>query len=196
MAEIFGDFIEENNTGEFMVISFSPSASSPDRWRNNSISAEFLGDYWGTFLPVHDKSSQRRQTEVRDTVSYVSNELLENAVKFNYEPFTISIALYLGDDTLKVYVSNHLEPGRAEKFRNVIQMLLTEDAESLYIRQIENIGEDETDTESGLGLLTMLNDYDVELAWRFETVSERPERILTTTMASVAVSRSRNSETS
>lgn len=188
MAEIFGDFAEIGECLEFLIISFSSSTIPiQDRWRNNSLSADFLADYWGTFFPVRNKSSR---SEVQDIVNYIANELLENAVKFNWEEskHPIRIALYLTEDVLRFYVSNGIDPQTVSPFQNFIQELLTKDTDELYIRQLEsNAGEEESD-ESCLGFLTMINDYDARLAWKFETMQD-PEAVIVTTMVELAIVR-------
>ncbi len=188
MYEIFGDFIESGNSKEFLIISFSPSnIPFHERWRNNGISADFLADYWGTFFPVHDSSSGH--AEMKDAVSYIANELLENAVKFSYEAseYPMSICLYLSDDNLYFYVTNSVNPEGIEKFQNLIRELLTEDTDELYIRKIESNVDD--DTDSGLGFLTIVNDYEAKMAWKFETVQQEPETIAVTTMVRLPIVR-------
>jgi hypothetical protein len=97
MKEIFGDYRERTDSTEFLIMSFS-SQTLPitERWRNSGLSADFLADYWGTFFPVRDQSGV---SEVQDAVSFISNELLENALKFSEETdvSTIRISLYLFD---------------------------------------------------------------------------------------------------
>lgn len=188
MSEIFGDFIETSDSKEFLIISFSP-ATIPfhERWRNNGISADFLADYWGTFFPVHDSSSQH--AEVKDAVSYIANELLENAVKFSHEAseYPMSIRLYLSHDKLYFYITNSVDPRGVKEFQLLIRELLTEDTDELYIRKLEsNIDKN----DSGLGFLTIINDYGAQLAWKFETVQEHSEIITVTIMASLPIVRS------
>ncbi len=190
MAEIFGDFVEIGECLEFLVISFSSSTIPiQDRWRNNSLSADFLADYWGTFFPVHNKSSHKR-SEVQDTVNYIANELLENAVKFNWEEskHPIKIALFLTEDILRFYVTNGVNPENAGQFQKFIQEILTEDTDELYIRQLENNAGEDEGNESNLGFLTMINDYDARLAWKFETL-QNPKTVIVTTMVELAVVR-------
>src|SRR5918999_1510955 len=99
MAQIFGDFIDtQEGRGEYLKIGFSPnSISLQQRWRNNGLSADFLADYLSTFFPGEDPDSAERQTEIKDAVSYVANELLENAMKFSYSPshHSVSIEMFL-----------------------------------------------------------------------------------------------------
>lgn len=68
-----------------MKFAFFTSPITQQRWRNNGISANFVADHLATFLPADDVSeiNQANQAVARDAISYVANELLENAMKFN-----------------------------------------------------------------------------------------------------------------
>jgi hypothetical protein len=59
----------------------------------------------------------------------------------------------------------------------------------LYIRQIEQNAGGADGIESHLGFLTMLNDYQARLAWKFETIQQEPEIILVTTMVELDIIR-------
>jgi hypothetical protein len=173
MAKTFGNFIEMGDSQEYLIISFSSSTLSiQDRWRNNSLSADFLANYWGSFFPLYPDDSKRRRAEVQDTVSYIANELLENAIKFGYEPeqIPIKIGIYLSKEILRFYVTNSLAPTAVLTFQEYIQKLLSEDPGELYVRQIERNAREEGNTESRLGFLTLLNDYEAKLSWKFDTV--------------------------
>ncbi len=192
MCEIFGNFMEMGETQEYLIISFS-SNTLPVRecWRNNGLSANFLAEYWGTFFPVSNTLSQNRQLEIRDAVSYIANELLENAVKFSHEisKHTIKVGLYLSHNEIRFYVTNSINPQTVGQFQHFIRELLTGDTDELYIRQLEKNADDETDSESRLGFLTILNDYDALLAWKFETIQQYPRILLITTMVQLDIVR-------
>ncbi len=171
MPEIFGNYIEMEDTPEYLIISFSSSAMSiHDRWRTNSLSADFLADYWGTFFPAHGNSRKSGKVEVKDAVGYIANELLENAIKFSYEDANrpVKIGLFLCESELRFYVSNSIRPEKVGEFQDFIGKIMSLDTEELYLHQLESNAKDENATESGLGYLTILNDYDAELAWKFE----------------------------
>jgi hypothetical protein len=190
VKQIYGDFIEGKDDLEFLVINFSPSSIPlKQRWHNSGLSADFLGDYWSIFFP-NDATSPNRQAEVKDAVSYIANELLENAMKFSYEasrcPITIGLHLY--QDELRFYVTNCIDPTSVAGFQQFIQTILTEDPDDLYMAQLEKSAEAD-DSTSQLGLLTMINNYNARLAWKFET-SERAsgqETIILTTMVQLPV---------
>ena len=195
MSETYGNFVEMAETQEYLIISFSSTTLSiQDRWRNNSLSADFLANYWGTFFPAHPSESHHHRAEVQDTVSYIANELLENAIKFSYEPakVPIKIGIYLSEVILRFYVSNSVNPQTLGKFQQYITKLLTEDPGESYIRQLERNAE-ENSTESRLGFLTLLNDYDAKLGWKFDTFRDESgeEHSFVTTMVELEIIRTR-----
>src|SRR5687768_13187016 len=163
MTQRFGNFIErEAGSGEYLKIGFSP-ASMPlqQRWRNNGLSADFLADYLITFFPGEDPNSAERQAEIKDAVSYMANELLENAMKFSYAPsqHTVSIEMFLEADVISLYATNSLDPATLEGFQAYIQRLLTEDPDELYMEQLERNAAAGDAGVSGVGFLTKLHDY-------------------------------------
>jgi hypothetical protein len=193
MVQIFGEFKEKPaNSQEYLVLGFSPNAFPlKQRWRNNGLSADFLADYMTTFLPISDDDDPEtndKQAEIKGGVSYVANELLENAMKFNDDKSqqSISIQFQLYADHLVLTLSNSIPPQNVKKFQDFIQDLLHADPQEFYIRQIER-AEDDCPTTSGLGLLTMMDDYMAQLGWKFETIQQNPEVIVVTTRVQLAI---------
>lgn len=194
MSEIFGDFREDlPDKGEFLIIGFSPSSLPiQQRWRNNGLSADFVADYLTTFFPANDDdpASKSRQAEIKGAVSYIANELLENAMKFNDDRTQSSIEfgihLLENDGNVKAILmaTNSIAPEGKESFQTFIQEIVDSDPEEMYVRQLERSAEEENSGMSGLGLLTMLNDYGAQLGWKFETVSGITA---VTTMVQIAV---------
>jgi len=191
MTKVFGDFVEaEYAKQECLLIHFSPtSIPLQQRWRNNGLSADFLSEYWATFFPAHDIPSQRRQLEVKGTIGYIANELLENMMKFSYKPadHPVSLGLYLYQDEFRFHTRNAIAPQAVEPFQTYIQRLLTEDTQEMYLRQMEiNALAEESSGGSHLGLLTMINDYDARIAWKFETDS-RDSVVIVITMTQLVL---------
>ena len=192
MIQTFGDFIEQSASPEYLIIGFSPSSiSMKQRWRNNGLSADFLADYLTSFFPGNedDPSTIDRQAEIKSAVSYIANELLENAMKFNDETseYPIDIKLQLESDGVIFSVANSIPPKAVGKFQAYIQQLLASEPSELYIQQLENNAANESCTGSGLGLLTMLSDYTAKIGWKFQTVQQDPELIAVTTMVQLTV---------
>jgi hypothetical protein len=82
---------------------------------------------------------------------------------------------------------NETDTQAVRKFQAFIEELVTSDPSELYIRHLEENAQDESDRQSGLGLLTMMNDYLAKLGWKFETVQKNPEVLALTTMVQLTV---------
>ncbi len=195
MAEIYGNFVEReyiseaNENSEFLMINFSPtSIPLQHRWRNNGLSADFLADYLSSFFPGEDNESLNRRSEIRGGVSYISNELLENALKFNFAPIkhSVSIVMELHKDKVVFYVSNCVDPVMSKAFQNMIKELLSEDPNELYMKKLMKNEENEDGSSSGLGYLTMLNDWNAILAWKFENIKDDVDAQKVTVMVEFA----------
>lgn len=186
MTEIFGDFIDDLlDSGEHLEIEFTPgSAPIKERWQNNGLSADFMADYFAIFFPKSETKA-----EVKSTVSFIANELLENAMKFRDEASnnSIRVSLQLYEDKLVFVSTNSANPQKVRKFQAFIQEIMTCDPGELYIHQIEKNMEDETYSISGLGLLTIINDYQSKIGWKFETVQKESEVTIVSTMVQLMI---------
>ena len=196
MPQIFGDFVESFPPAQdSLELTFTPnSLPIKKRWRSNRLSANFMADYFSNFLPVDedDPAQKRRIKESKGAVSYVANELLENAIKFNNQAtkFKIKFGIYFieeADLTAVLFATNSVSAEGLDKFQKFIQELLCSDPEKLYVQQIEKSAEEENSGASGLGFLTMINDYSAKLGWKFEIVQKEPKMIAVTTMVLVPV---------
>src|SRR5262249_22196105 len=158
-------------------------------WRNNGVAADFLADYLYTSFAREDGTASERQAEIKGAVSYIANELLENAMKFSYAPsqHAISLAMYQEADAISLYVTNSIDPKSLIAFQQCIQRLLTEDPNDLYMEQLMSNVETENGGVSALGILTMLNDYGATVAWKFASVVPEADVMTVTTMVRVPV---------
>ncbi|MBD1806716.1 ATP-binding protein [Microcoleus sp. FACHB-SPT15] len=193
MTQIFGDFHEDLPVvQEYLTLFFSPSSVPvKQRWRTNGLSADFMADYFATFFPGNEGATTEDniQREVKSAVSFIGNELLENAMKFSDETsdHPISLTLQMHSDRLVFLATNSVNPKEIATFQNYIQELTTSDPDELYIRHLEENAEDEHEHASQLGLLTMMNDYQAKLGWKFESVQNDPDAIAVTTMVQLTL---------
>jgi len=194
MTQIFGQFIEEfPPEHDSLELTFTPSSRPiKQRWRNNRLSAHFVADYLSSFLPVdeEDASSEKRIKQSKGAVSYVANELLENAIKFNKDDITYKVKFgihFIGETevTAVIFASNSVNQQGANKLKEFIEEIMDSDPNELYLQQLEKNAESESDT-SGLGLLTMINDYSAKIGWKFD---RRPDSdtIIVTTVVQIRV---------
>ncbi|GAA0594069.1 slr1658 superfamily regulator [Caenispirillum bisanense] len=176
MNDTIGTFVapQEDMGGETLMLRFSPSSVPlQQRWRNNGLSADFLADYVTTFLPGDegtdggDALAEARRDQISSAVNFIANELLENAMKYSAGglPYPISIRLQLEDGRVAFWETNTVTPAQAATFRDFIHRLTTTDPGEFYVEQLEKAAEG---TSTGLGFLTMINDYAANLGWKFE----------------------------
>lgn len=191
MNQKFGNFVEQQaGDGEYLKIGFRPaSITLQQRWRNNGLSADFLAGYLSTFFPGEDDAAATRQAEIKDAISFIANELLENAMKFSYATslHTVTIEMFLDADAVRLYTANGIAPDNVAPFQEFIGKVLSSDTNELYIEQLERNATAENDTGSGLGFLTMINDYGAKLAWNFTGHAQDPAQTLLTTMVRLPI---------
>jgi hypothetical protein len=186
MAQTFGNFVEdESSSPEYLVIGFS-SNSIPLKqlWRNNGLSASFIADFLIPFFPIVEDAPDavKQREQVIGAVRYIANELLENAMKFSDETsqYPISIKLDLKRDRLIVRTTNAIAPQQISSFQALIQDLLSCDPQERFMHQLEK-NTKEGWSSSGLGLLTIMNDYAGIPGWKFETIQQDPPIATVTT---------------
>lgn len=188
---IFGEFLEEvPPSNEYLTLHFSlTSTARKRRWSNYGLSADFLGDYFAAFFPgdeVTDSSINRRDT-VKGAVSYIANELLENAVKYSDEAADqpVSITLYLYEQEIIFKIINPAQTTISQTYQNFIQELQNADLDELYTLQLEKTASGTG--ESHLGLLTMMNDYSARFGWKFEPIPDHRNLTQITVMVRLEV---------
>lgn len=155
---------------ENLSLSFVPSSVPINqRWRNNGLSADFLADYMSSFFPYDkgNKEAQLQHANIINAVSYISNELLENVMKYTASECELSsgINLYLDKKVFVFEAFNYISEESKNKYIDFINILQNGDPDELFMQQLENNainGE-----SSGLGILTMINDYNASVAWKF-----------------------------
>ncbi len=123
-------------------------------WRRCGITADFLAEFLAyNFL---------NQKTAMSVVSTLLNELLENAVKFSADKHKrVNLTVCHYGDTITVETTNSADEKQAQHFDTLVQRLLSVDAETLFLNQIEHTAENDTDA-SGLGLISMKKDFNVE----------------------------------
>nr|WP_172819690.1 DUF6272 family protein [Gloeomargarita lithophora] len=105
--------------------------------------------------------------DLHGAVNYIVNELLENAMKFSApdstSPVTISLEIY--SEQLIVRVQNSITPATAERLQEMIDQISLNSPQELYLQKVEAnaVGDGQG---SGLGYLTIINDYEAHLGWK------------------------------
>ncbi|HEY4089608.1 MAG TPA: hypothetical protein VGM43_26965 [Bryobacteraceae bacterium] len=172
---------------EYLHLAFSPlSAPLQSRWRNNGLSADFLGDYVTTFLPTASESmNDGGQQLIRHAVTYIANELLENAMKYHERGVDVPIGIHLEltKEQITVRATNGVSTGQAIQYKEFVERILKEDAGELLVRQLEINSGEAPAQKSCLGILTILNDYSARMGWEFDADPGMPDIMTVTTRA-------------
>src|SRR5580692_3090799 len=154
--QTFGYYGQElGERREYLTLAFSPlSAPLRSRWRNNGLSADFLGDYVTTFLPADGSTAAGEgcQNEIKHAVTYIANELLENAMKYHEHNVDIPIGIHLELTGTQITVSatNGTSDEQALCYQKFVERILREDAGELLVRQLEESARGEAATKSCL----------------------------------------------
>jgi hypothetical protein len=96
------------------------------------------------------------------------NELIENTAKYSNTPDTgVRVRVLLLERTILLEVSNSVTEALADEFLASMREVLAGNTEELYLRKLEaNL--EQARSDSGLGFLTLINDYQIALGFKFE----------------------------
>ncbi|WP_246703164.1 ATP-binding protein [Rhizobium sp. SG741] len=137
-------------------------------WRHSAITSDFIAET----IALGFRSSERHYKTIRHDIGYLTNELIENAIKFRASGEIVIEAL-TDAHNFRMRIANFVDDDTTARFQQLLSRVIAGDPNELLIEQIEAAALEGGNT-SGLGLLTLMSDYQVHLAWRFE--EDRPHR--------------------
>jgi hypothetical protein len=171
-VEILGQFTDEAREKPLSLTSLVTNATDMlQNWRRVSLSSDFLAKYYSYYFPYKEKAKRRISRDTAENnISFVMNELIENTAKYaDARDKTVTIKIMLFEDDVVFQVANYLTAGLAESFANLAREILESNPEELYIKRLER--NTETDSgDSGLGYLTLINDYGIRMGFKFEKI--------------------------
>lgn len=171
-AQTFGDYNPVIAALHRLDLTIYPYAAGL-AWSAAGQTANYIGEYFGALLPSGTPNAARQ--ELSGSLSFVANELLENAVKFHYNAFLpVSCCVQQGETEICLQVANSVNPLKLPKFFRIIRELLRHDPAELFMLHLENSLDVLSESKSGLGLITILNDYGGKLGWHFESLPGLP----------------------
>jgi hypothetical protein len=116
--------------------------------------------------------------EAASAISFVGNELIENALKFHHNPaLPLSLKVSLYPSRLVFQVSNNISSRAGAAFKKYLRRVVNGDPTELLLEKMEENALDPAGNSSGLGILTILSDYRAKAGWKFETLSGQPDEI-------------------
>lgn len=145
-------------------------------WKRCGLMADFIGSFYSF------DGSGREDDRILYNLSTVINELIENAAKFSRQRSPVFMSFKHFSNLLQVEVINQAPVSVAVPFKELAKTLITADIEELYFKKLE---ENENEKQSGIGLMMILKDYPVEMAFRFAD-SEDGKYVTVTVKAYIA----------
>jgi hypothetical protein len=191
-AIILGTYRDPARHAETLALRFSSAMLAPQRqWLNNSVIAHFVAEYWRTLATAYQSCAIDQIGDVAESVSYIANELLDNAMKYGSlktaHATQIALRLSIFSQNIDLYVTNASVPQQWRSFQDYLATFLTEEPEQYYFRQMEANAASRELTVSRLGLLSILCDYHGQLGWKFEAPSPQCPDYLVTTMVHMPI---------
>jgi hypothetical protein len=140
-------------------------------WRRSSLSADFWSRYVALFVDIPAPAGYLRRSDIEQAVSFLLNELFENCAKFSNAPIrSVTYNAWVDAERIVFQLTNHVIPERAESFRQFVEELLGSDPVEAYFKRLEE--QAETNAKgSGLGYLSLINDYGVRFGFRFRPIT-------------------------
>jgi hypothetical protein len=172
---VLGTFTEETSGACLSDSRIRVDADDMSRnWRRCGLTADFLARYYSYYFPYREKATDRISRETAENnIAYILNELIENTAKYSdAADKDVEVRVSLRESDMLFEVSNSVTEQRAESFLRLARGLLEGNTEELYVAQLEK----NTDS-SGLGYLTMINDYGVSLGFRVDGVGAGAFRV-------------------
>lgn len=191
MKSTFGNYVDVKPLeGEFLEIAIAMRSGSIEAdWRMNTLCAEFIAKYIVNTICAHRAEHEIERHDIQDTINYIANEMFENAVKFTSTigQRTISFKVNNDGNIIRFYVRNSIDKPQVAPFQSLICELLEGDASKMYFERIEANIDNEEESSSGLGYLSIINDYDASIAWKFEPADTVDLPAFVTTMIEINV---------
>ncbi|OED44477.1 hypothetical protein AB833_01500 [Chromatiales bacterium (ex Bugula neritina AB1)] len=184
---VLGDFQPHaSSLSHSLELNFSVGASHQHAdWRKNHINACFIADLAKQVVTELEFTDIR--ASISDTVNYVANELLEDAMlrREGVERAEIQIQVCADSNRVALFVTNPVRWDRLASLSQQLTGLLNDDPKSRYLAQLQAEDDGHPDCSVLLRYLSMMVDHEVDLAWKIECSGEKATHALVTTMTSV-----------
>lgn len=191
MSPVYGNFVEPKPfEGEFLDIAIAMSSGSVEAdWRKNTLCAEFIAKYMLNTISALRSEDEIEPRDIKDAINYIANEMFENAVKFTSSigNRSVTFTVHIDGTTIRFYVRNRIDEPQIAPFQTLIAELLNGDVSEMYFARLEANIDNDSESSSGLGYLSIMNDYDADIAWKFESSNDTHEPAFVTTMIEINV---------
>jgi hypothetical protein len=153
-------------------------------WSHSDLAANFISQYFTNAFPTEAEANPdlTSREEMIHTLNYLINELMENVIKF-HQGSKASLSGGVTSDVVGFLVTNEVPEEKIPPFAAILEEITSGDPGLLLLQKIEQNAENAEGTGSGLGYLTLMNDYQARLGWQIEPVKTAPGQTQVTIMA-------------
>lgn len=150
------------------------------KWEYCGLTADFTGNYLCNVM-LQGAKAVSLSDETAHAIRYIVNELLENTLKFRcLENIIFSCAI--DADELVFMTANTVNSSILPALVSKLENISNGNTETMFFERLEKNAASETQTGSGLGYLTMINDYGAEIGWKIESIPDEKECLRFETM--------------
>jgi len=137
------------------------------------------------FLSAWLENTLKQRNFDLDSLNYVINELMENAIKYAADG-RIELAVCVANDALLVSLTHPLQEAHAKIYQALAQQVFEADPDLLFAEIIERNActSTEVQTGAGLGLVSLRQNYQAGLAFGF-LQQDNSQIVQTTTQVSL-----------
>jgi hypothetical protein len=156
---IIGNYANIHADRRAINLSFSlPVMEVMNFWSRCGLIANFGSSYMAVANPS--------RKNIANSLSFILNELIENAVKYAApRDSVIDLSILQQDRFVIIEITNPIEPAQEAQLREMATNLIDADyVNSRYIDLLTASGK--SSEKSGIGLLTIINYYRTELSFR------------------------------
>lgn len=179
MKTLFGQKVELNGTLQHATKIQFCATQLALKWSHCSICADFLSQWYTNVLSAHGFTGKLK--DAGHGISYMANELIENAVKFRAGG-DVDVEAGLAGNLFVLEIGNWIAEDTSRSFQGLLEEITNGDPGDLLIQRIEANAAGHS-SGSGLGILTLMNDYGAKISWRFERkdgTAPAPVHLITT----------------
>ncbi len=135
-----------------VCLTFKIPVEHIQHWKKCSLIANFFGNYQA-------ESYKENKKQIISTISTISNELLENAIKFSEKDYSdISISIKKHDSSILIQVNNISNSTNVTRLQNTLTKIKNNNIAAFQIEKInKNAAEDSSSSE--IGLINIAKDF-------------------------------------
>jgi len=161
-CKAYGAYTKQKDSelkGLTSTISFQP-LNLLKKWQRCSLTANFFSQIQLDKIPIKNKA------QIHNILSSISNEILENAIRYSYNKTTpVKMSLSNNTDKLTFEVESACHTSDAKRFERFFKKCEIKDNDSHIVELLESTERTE-DLSLAISLLSITNNYHSEIGYK------------------------------